>query len=299
MDIDGNISTTDLFNLLKTKSQKSNCEILAKLQNFNNFPDFCNYYLNQDFYQNFRPLYNFISNFSNIDDTTSSLGTNIDKYISCLTKIILLFNLLLKTQEVLKKILISSKNELNSLKIKNQIENSNQENLFNLIDIFTNIFYIDFRSESSTSATKSNISSFDLSLFNSKNNSSEIEKLDINDEIYNELTNTPRFNQELKTIDEDKIENFRQNNKIVKKDSTFTLSGYVCDDEENNNIGNEIKQKENDNDKLLNLLVMINILYRKTLINAEEKIKLKTMVIDKSLKISKFYNDIYQNKYTN
>ena len=40
---------------------------------------------------------------------------------------------------------------------------------------------------------------------------------------------------------------------------------------------------------------MINRLYKKELINNEEKIKLKKMVINKSKKIEEFYYDVYLN----
>ena len=139
IDINNKLNIADLFSLLKTKSQKSNNEILSKLQNFNTFPDFCNYYINQDSIKYFNCLQKLIHDFSNENHTTSSFESTIEQYISCLTKIILLINLLFKIQEILNKISISSKNKLNTLKIKNQIENLNQESLFNLFDIFSNI----------------------------------------------------------------------------------------------------------------------------------------------------------------
>ena len=294
IDISGKINTTDLFRLLKTKSKKSNKVIFTKLKNFNKFSDFCNYYLNQDFYKNINALHKLIQNFASNDDTnSSSFKTNIEQYISYSTKIILLLNLLIEEQEILNKILISSKNKLNSLKIENKIENSNQENLFNLIDILSSIPHFDIKNNSNISKSTNNIYQFKVCLNENKENSFKI-----NDEIYDKTIKTPRFESNLQSTNEEQIENLYRNNEVVKKDSTFTLSGYIFVDEKNNNIENEKKQDENENNRPQNLLVMINCLYKKTLINAEQKIKLKEMVINKSLKIEKFYNDIYQNPNT-
>ena len=297
IDINGEINTKDLFSLLKTKSQKSDIEIFSKLQNFNNFPDFCNYYLNQESLKNFANLQKSVHDFSNDDDTTSTFESDIDQYISFTTKIILSLNLLFKTKDALNRIMMSSKKKLNSLKIKNQIENINQENLFNLIDIFSNVSRTDFRRNSSTSTATSNMSSLDLTPRTLRNYLSEKElekfKFEINDEMYDSSQKTPRFELELNTIAEEQIENLSENNKIAKKDSVLTLSEYVFFDDKNTE--NVEKQKEKNNNRFQSLLVMINSLYKKTLINAEEKIKLKKMVIDKSIKIENFYYDIYQN----
>ena len=299
IDVNGKINTTELFTILKTKSQKSNVEIFSKIQNFNKFPEFFNYYLNKDSVKYFNCLHQFIHGFSNIDITSSSFETTIEQYISYSTKIILSINLLLKIHEILNKILISSKKKLNSLKIKNQIENTNQENFFNLVDIFSNISRPDFRCNSSTSTAISSMSSSDFTQHNSsfKNYSSEkeIKKFEANVEVYKEPSSeTPRFEKELNSSIDESIENLNENNKIYISDSVLTLSQYVFVDEKNNNVNVKIKDKEKDSNKYENLLIMINNLYKKELINDEGKIKLKKMVISKSIKVEKFYYDIYQ-----
>ena len=291
-NVNRKINKSDLFNLLKTKSQKTNTEILSKLQNFDKFPDFYNYYLNKDFYKNYKHLYKLIHNFSNNDNAL--LETNIDKYISCTTKIILLLNLIFESQEILNKILISLKSDLNSLNTKNKIKNINQEILFNSIDTFLNNSRFNLRSDSNASTAVSNISSLDLIPHNSlfKNYSSEKEE----DKLYDETAKTARFEEVLSTIFEEQIEELNENNKNHKKSSELTFSNIFFVNEKNES---EESHKEKDNKKLQDFLIMINELYRKTLINAEEKIKLKKMVLNKSLKIAKFYNDIYQNPNTN
>ena len=132
--------------------------------------------------------------------------------------------------------------------------------------------------------------------FKNYSSEKEVKKLENKAEIYDKIIDTPRFELELNTIIEEQIENLSENNKINIKDSALTLSQYIFDNEQNNNnLGNGKEQKETDINKFLNLLIMINRLYKKDLINAEEKIKLKKMVLSKSIKIEKFYYDIYKN----
>ena len=120
----------------------------------------------------------------------------------------------------------------------------------------------------------------------------------------------------------------------IKKSSVLTLSEYVFVDEpitpqnfeskltepslakfeikkisskiliENANLPNIIRSvssksesiiKNNKKNHFKNLLEMINNIYKKGLINSEEKIKLKKLVIEKSEKIEYFYYNIYKN----
>ena len=53
--------------------------------------------------------------------------------------------------------------------------------------------------------------------------------------------------------------------------------------------------KKNDKNYYMDLLEMINKIYKNGLINSEEKIKLKQLVIEKSKKIEYLYYNIYKN----
>ena len=55
----------------------------------------------------------------------------------------------------------------------------------------------------------------------------------------------------------------------------------------------DVTIKNDDKNNCRNLLEMINNMYKNGLINCEEKVKLKQLVIDKSKKIEYFYNNIY------
>ena len=57
----------------------------------------------------------------------------------------------------------------------------------------------------------------------------------------------------------------------------------------------DVTIKNNKKNHCRNLLEMINSMYKKGLINSEEKVKLKKLVINKSKKIEYFYYNIYKN----
>ena len=59
--------------------------------------------------------------------------------------------------------------------------------------------------------------------------------------------------------------------------------------------GNDLNVKNGKKNHFINLLEMINKIYKKSLINSEEKLKLKQLVIEKSKKIEYFYYNVYKN----
>ena len=98
-----------------------------------------------------------------------------------------------------------------------------------------------------------------------------------------------------------------------KDDSVFTLSDIVFDEEpltsknievkliepriimKKNNYSKVRNQQAENQIKNIDLLEMINNIYKKGLINSEEKVKLKQLVIEKSKKIEYLYDNIYIN----
>ena len=96
------------------------------------------------------------------------------------------------------------------------------------------------------------------------------------------LNNSPvvKSNRKLTSIEErvDSTENV--NKTKIKKSITFDPEPT-----------NKIKQKNH----YKNLLEMINKIYKKELINSDEKVKLKKLIIEKSQKIENLYYNIYKN----
>ena len=213
-------------------------------------------------------------------------------------------------QEIINKIFLSSKKKLSKLKNEQHIENISQKNIFlfieKLLDIsrtktlgkLLNTFSVKRRSSSVSPNInlkyRKFISDQTLKSFYSNDFQKTLK-------ILYEEPLTPKFGSNSDNNSENgKKENCQ--NICIRKDSSFTLSG----DEEINSlkdnsdiikskISNSIIVYKNEK-KYENLLEMINSIYRKGIINSEEKIILKQLVIAKSKKIENLYYNTYKNK---
>ena len=95
------------------------------------------------------------------------------------------------------------------------------------------------------------------------------------------------------------------------KESSLTISGgqkfnlfndnkNIVKDRINNSITQNVLYNNTMNKKKYeNLLEMINNIYKKCIINSEEKIRLKLLVIAKSKKLENFYYNTYKKKFIN
>ena len=165
--------------------------------------------------------------------------------------------------------------------------------------------------------------------FSSEQKINDFPKVEIESIIYDSPP-TPRFESDKEfEIQMEKNSNLDsiENDSIIKNDSILTLSEYIFDEEpiiQQKSESKLIKSKTKTPTKLRtsqtesfnnhknkrntfsetcfvkknqckNLLEMINNIYKKGLINSEEKVELKRLVIEKSKKIEYFYNNIYKN----
>ena len=347
--MNGKLNHKEIYNLFKTNSSKINKKIYDKIDIFKHNMSFFEYYASKDI----KNLFNiFELNLSkNNDEPFSFFESDIEQYISCISHIILSIKLFLKTQDILKKMFISSKNHLSKLKYKNKLENINKDYLFLYLDSLLKSSEKNHKINSSTSTLLSdNITSFDAIPKYSKFKKLSSDYLTdvfsncgIESNKYDNYS-TPKFKSDEKFENQEKkysnFENSIENNLLVKNDSILILSEFIFAEEpstpknleskfiepriikpkikntftyerisKTKNIGKikKIKHKrykfsEADliikNDKknhCINLLEMINKIYKKGLINSEEKVKLKQLVIDKSKKIEYLYYNIYKN----
>ena len=346
IDINEKLDHEEIYNLFKTHSSKINKEISEKIDIFKYNIDFFGFYSNEDM-KNLLNIFK-LNLFERNDENFSLFKSDIEQYISCMCQIILSIKLFLKIQDILSKIVINAKKHLSKLKYENKIENYNQDNLFLYLDSLLKISEKNIFSSAST--LSSNISSLEVtpknSIFQDYSSESKIDHFS-NEEIefnINDSPRTPRFEFDSKS--DEKIENEKKNsdldnskesNTSIKKESVLTLSKYVFVDEpitpknpETKLIGSPIVKsktkkystkekmpqnvninkymnlrnissetdviiKNNDKNYYKNLLEMINKIYKKGLINSEEKVKLKQLLIEKSKKIENLYYNIYKN----
>ena len=308
------MKSKEVYNLLKTNSKKLNSELSKKIKSFKKINDFFNRYSNQTYLFELLNKVEFNTS-KNYDELFSSFDSNIEKYIFCFTQIIISIKVILKTQELLNKIFLSSKQYLSKLKTENKIENISQENLFFFIENLLDISATKITRSGSSSPSILRYDSCDAinnnSPYHQKSFDNQILKSFSNNEIgknlkiLNEEPRTPTFasNSDKKFENQEK-ENCQ--NIFLRKNSSLTLSGEqevnsfdyltIAEDKENNSIGKNDEYNMNEK-KYVNLLEMINNIYRKSIINSEEKIRLKQLVIAKSKKLESLYYNIYKNSF--
>ena len=313
VDTNGEMKKKEIYKLLKTNSQKINSEISKKIKSFNKIDDFIDHYSNKTPLLEFLNCMEFNSS-KNYGKIFSSFDSNIEQYISCLIQINIAIKLIFKLQEILNKIFISSKKYLLKLKLEQRIESVSQKNLFSFIKKLLNIHRTKtlrkFSNSSSILNKNTSVSVDDNLVYSQKFISNQtLNPFSNNDfgktlKLLSEEPLTPKFGSNShKNTENTKKENYQKI--CIKKDSSFTLAG----EEEINSFKDNkslIKSKtknsiiifnDKNEKKYENLLEMINDVYKKGIINSEEKIILKQLVIAKSKKLENLYYNIYKNKF--
>ena len=309
------MKTKEIYSLLKTNSRKINSEISKIIKSFSKIDDFFNYYSNQT--SLFELLNKLEFNASkNYDEIFSSFDSNIEQYIFCVTQIIISIKLILRAQKILNKIFLSSKQCLSKLKIEQQIENISQKKLFSFIGNLLDNPRAKTSKNYSSSFSKIKFESSDSinnnllyhQNFNTRQSLKPFSNIDIEKtlKIIYEEPCTPKFGSNLDQTYEN-AEKVNCQNIHVKKDSSLTLSGEhaiksldnktIVKDIKNDYISKKIVNNNMNEKKYEKLLEMINNIYKKCIINSEEKIKLKQLVIAKSKKLENLYYNICKNKF--
>ena len=118
------LKNNDLYNIFKTDSSELNLHFLSTLQKFHTTQDFLNYYTQQDCNKVFN-MYNTLSSISSKiynEKEKSNFKKDIDKYLSDLSKIILLFSLIQKNNELLSNLLKNTRKFIKRFYIENEIK---------------------------------------------------------------------------------------------------------------------------------------------------------------------------------
>ena len=345
IDLNGKLDHEEIYYLYKTDSSEANIEISGRIDTFKHNMEFFEYYANKDI-KNLLNIFD-LKLSENNDEYFPSFKSDIEQYISCISQIILSIKLLLKTQDVLSKTFVITKNQLSKLKNENKLENYNQDYLFLYLESLLKCTDQNFKIYSNDSvALSSNISSLEsipkYSLFRkafSENKLNDFSSDEMEPIIFDN-TSTPRFDSDEESENQEKINSNLDSIELhsaIKKGTLFTFSEYVFAEEtstpknyetklistpvvkpkiktstnvrmsqskdtkkikHNRHVFSEtnvIIKNNNKKNHCRNLLEMINIIYKKGLINSEEKVKLKQLVIEKSKKIEYFYYNIFKN----
>ena len=354
----GEFKFDEIYYFYKTSSSEKNLEILSYLKKYQTSMDFFSYFTNADI----KSLIDFLNELDRnlmtvFNDESNKFSTNTEKYISKISKIILILNLIQKNQEILNSILSETKQYFNKIFTNFKYDIIYQEKLLFLMDNLKYNFSNDFVflnkkiSRISTKVNSRQISSQDLLQIKNEINNNDSIKIFfeknknsiVNEECLSDIF-TPGFQKLEKKIKEHQSKkNIINSNQdiYIQKDSNLSLSDmiFVHCQEDNNSSKKKIKKKRsNSNTKLRSkkssfypesskfknesfshdkkffhktkgnieeikmfsdLLILIKKLYKFCLINSEERIKLKKLVIEKPKLIFEFYCKIFKNNTNN
>ena len=329
-------NSSNIFKFFKTTSPKFNLEIKNTLSKFKNMKVLSKNLAKIDIQLLLSNLEKLKLNISNIySNEEFNYNNSSEKFVLYLTKIYISINIIIKIEEILSNILISTKNYFSNFSIVNKHKIKNQEYISNYLDNlqyfysnqeistpkFSDKSYSSIENNSTFSTNKNDPISF--SYFckygsNQKNIPIKIFDIPSDDEEYShkklkigsgktiyefpiDERNPERKFSELTFAQIDFKENEinKKPSPLKRKNSNANYEIHV--NKNRNYEENNIKIfRENFEDKQMfkELLELIYFLYKNCLINSEEKLKLKEIIISKSQKIKKIYvNYFIEKKY--
>ena len=112
LNLSDELKYNDIYNLFKTDSSDLNLQFLSSIQKFKTLDEFLNFYTKQDckkVLENFNNISLISTKICNENENINNFTSEIDKYLSDLSKIIFLFSLIQKNNELLSNLLINAK----------------------------------------------------------------------------------------------------------------------------------------------------------------------------------------------
>ena len=229
IELIGEFKSDKIYYLYKTSSSEINLETLSQLQNYESSLEFFSHYTKVD-------IRNLINSINKLDKDLTSIFSensnnflsNTEKYISQISKLILLLNLIIKLQEILNKNLINSKKYLEEISNNCKIDNIYQDKFLSLINNLEHNF------PNNTPSINNNFS-VDSTKVNScnKNNSKilpEINDIKIEDEFFN--------TKKLSIVNEEILSDIQTPAFIEKKSNKDNISTTILNGSSNNSLSN-------------------------------------------------------------
>lgn len=217
-DFSGKMNDNKNFYIFKTTSTKDSSEIISKLEKYEKTYDFFKHYTNNDIKSAFILLENLDNIYSYLysENYKNNFNSKIDIYISALSHLYLLSNLITKNKLIINKAIDKLKNNLETFYIENAIDNSIQKKLNNYIINTNGIQLIE---------EKKSKKKMPILLLNNNFKSLKIEKVD-SIILYGKILkikntdcsiNNTSLNQEkTRDITDQTINNINNNSKIIE-----------------------------------------------------------------------------------
>lgn len=254
-DFYGKMINNKNFYIFNTNSQEEKEEIKSKIEKFDTIPEFFSYYTNLDIKHIFDLIDKLDSIYSNLYDenNSSNFKSKIDIYISNLSNIYLLSNLILKNRLILNKAISKTKTYLNDFYSKNNMDKNKQKKIndyvLNLLGTINKknknrnpIIIYDENTFNKNNSLK--IDNFNISNFEPKNNNINTEN-----KIFENSVNNSSLNQEIthditnNTYNNNSNINFVDNQNIIIDFTTPQFPNKIIEDTLINEINRSMFKK--------------------------------------------------------
>ena len=213
------IKTNDIYNLFKTDSFELNLNLLSSLQDFKTMNDFLNYYTKQDCKNAFNLFNNLFIISSKIykENENNIYKSEIDNYLSYISKIIFLLSLIQKNNEILNNLLTNIKKVVKNYHKENRNNNNILEKINNCINDLLYSSQIVSQRNYSRRATKENtLNGSNLFNINNLGKNKQSENNSNEEEYFLFQCSTPKFEEDDDQIDEVNEEQSCYNNIILE-----------------------------------------------------------------------------------
>ena len=238
LNLSDELKTNEIYNLFKTDSSDLNLKFLSILQKFHSTNEFLNCYAQQncentfEFYNNLKLL-----SLKIYEETETKLfNSQIDKYISDISKIILLFSLIQKNNELLNHLLTITKKILKKFYRRNKIISFIKEKINNCINDLMNHSQITSQRNYSRRSTKENTITSPI-VFNGFNlgKSKQFNTNTNEDEQFLFFQcNTPKFEEESdnEIVEVNEEQSICNNNLNINNEEDINNDEYINNNEE-------------------------------------------------------------------
>jgi hypothetical protein len=203
LNLSEEIKNDEIYYLFKTESSEINSQFLSILKKYNTTEELLKDYTNQDcksafeIYKDISSIYSKVCN----EEEKNTFKSEIDQYVSGLSKVIFLFSMLQKTNELLSNLLKETKKYIKKFYTENNIQNPIKEKINTCInDLMCSSLVISNRNYSRRSTKEGTVRTSKKFTQNSISKFKHTESNDIlNDDDDTYLfsqAETPRFEEE-------------------------------------------------------------------------------------------------------
>ena len=207
LNLSEEIKNDEIYYLFKTESPEINSQFLSTLKRYNTTEELLKDYTNQDCKSTLKIFKDISSIYSKVcnGEAKNTLKSEIDQYVSGLSKVIFLFSMIQKTNEILSSLLKETKKFIKKFYTKYNIQNIVKERINTCIkDLMCSSLVISNRNYSRRSTKEGTVRTLRKS---SLSGTSKFKQAEVND-YFNDDDDTVLFSQaETPRFEEEDINN--------------------------------------------------------------------------------------------